>query len=106
MHLNFSLHDTGGINLLSDPKEEDGISEVGKYFVAGILEHIGAITAITNPLVNSYKRLVPGYGAPVYIAWSAAANRTALVRTGLKNGRVNRIELSTYSTLILRLLSA
>ena len=93
MHLNFSLHDTGGINLLSDPKEEDGISEVGKYFVAGILEHIGAITAITNPLVNSYKRLVPGYGAPVYIAWSAAANRTALVRTGLKNGRVNRIEL-------------
>ncbi len=69
MHLNFSLHDTGGINLLSDPKEEDGISEVGKYFVAGILEHIGAITAITNPLVNSYKRLVPGYGAPVYIAW-------------------------------------
>ncbi|MDE7325119.1 MAG: type I glutamate--ammonia ligase [Lachnospiraceae bacterium] len=93
MHLNFSLHDLDGKNLLSDTAAEDGLGRVGKYFVAGILGHISAITAITNPLVNSYKRLVPGYGAPVYIAWSAAANRTALVRTGLKNGRVNRVEL-------------
>ncbi len=93
MHLNLSLHDPEGKNLLSAPEAEDGLSEVGKYFVAGLLSHINGITAITNPLVNSYKRLVPGYGAPVYIAWSAAANRTALVRTGLRKGRVNRIEL-------------
>lgn len=93
MHLNFSLYNAGGRNLLTDPETADGLSATGKYFVAGLLAHIGGITAITNPLVNSYKRLVPGYGAPVYIAWSAAANRTALVRTGLKKGVVGRIEL-------------
>lgn len=93
MHLNLSLYNVEGKNLLSDPGVEDGLSEAGRHFVAGLLAHIDGITAITNPLVNSYKRLVPGYGAPVYIAWSAAANRTALVRTGLKKGKVNRIEL-------------
>lgn len=93
MHLNFSLYDAEGKNLLSDFGMEDGLSEAGRHFVAGLLAHIDGITAVTNPLVNSYKRLVPGYGAPVYIAWSAAANRTALVRTGLKRGKVNRIEL-------------
>ncbi len=93
MHLNLSLHDSDGKNILSNVEAEDGLSDEGRYFIAGLLSHIGGITAITNPLVNSYKRLVPGYGAPVYIAWSAAANRTALVRTGFKRGKVNRIEL-------------
>lgn len=93
MHLNLSLHDVNGVNIFSDETAEDGLSEAGRHFIAGLLKHIDAITAITNPLVNSYKRLVPGYGAPVYVAWSAAANRTALVRTGLHHGRVNRIEL-------------
>lgn len=93
MHLNLSLHDANGVNIFSDETAPEGLSEAGRQFIAGLLKHIDAITAITNPLVNSYKRLVPGYGAPVYIAWSAAANRTALVRTGLKRGKVNRIEL-------------
>lgn len=93
MHLNLSLYNANGANIFSDETAQDGLSEEGRYFIAGLLKHINAITAITNPLVNSYKRLVPGYGAPVYVAWSAAANRTALVRTGLKNGKVNRIEL-------------
>ncbi|MDE7299148.1 MAG: glutamine synthetase family protein [Lachnospiraceae bacterium] len=93
MHLNLSLHDKNGANIFSDEAAQNGLSREGVYFIAGLLKHIDAITAITNPLVNSYKRLVPGYGAPVYVAWSAAANRSALVRTGLKNGKVNRIEL-------------
>ncbi len=93
MHLNLSLHNADGANIFSDSSAEHGLSREGVHFIAGLLEHIDAVTAITNPLVNSYKRLVPGYGAPVYVAWSAAANRSALIRTGLKNGMVNRIEL-------------
>lgn len=93
MHLNLSLHDRDGNHIFSSKGAEDGLSGEGLHFIAGLLRHINAITAITNPLVNSYKRLVPGYGAPVYVAWSTAANRTALIRTGMKNGNVNRIEL-------------
>ncbi|MBQ9120473.1 MAG: type I glutamate--ammonia ligase [Lachnospiraceae bacterium] len=93
MHLNLSLYDATGKNIFYCEEAEDGLSQAGRYFIAGLLKHIDAITAITNPLVNSYKRLVPGYGAPVYVAWSASANRTALVRTGVKNGKINRIEL-------------
>lgn len=93
MHLNLSLYDGMGKNVLYDPEACDGISQVGRWFIAGILEHIDAITAITNPLVNSYKRLVPGYGAPVYVSWSDEANRTALVCARTKGDKVNRIEL-------------
>lgn len=93
MHLNLSLYNRDGSNLFSNEQAEDGLSEEGRYFIGGLLQHINAITAITNPLVNSYKRLVPGYGAPVYVAWSTAANRTALIRTGLKARKVDRIEL-------------
>lgn len=93
MHLNLSLYNKDGKNIFGDENAPDGLSEIGKQFIAGILKHINALVAITNPLVNSYKRLVPGYGAPVYVAWSTSANRTALVRTGLKNEKVNRIEL-------------
>lgn len=93
MHLNMSLYDKDGKNIFSREDAENGLSEEGIHFIAGLLKHIDAITAVTNPLVNSYKRLVPGYGAPVYVAWSTAANRTALIRTGLKKGRVDRIEL-------------
>lgn len=93
MHLNLSLYNADGQNIFYSEEAEDGLSKEGRYFIAGLLKHIDAITAITNPLVNSYKRLVPGYGAPVYVAWSTAANRTALIRTGVKNGKINRIEL-------------
>ena len=62
------------------------------YSIGGLLKHIKGITAITNPTVNSYKRLVPGYEAPVYLAWSMA-NRSALVRVPAKRGNATRIEL-------------
>lgn len=93
MHLNLSLYNEDGVNVFCDESAKGGLSQEGLYFIAGILKHIDAITAVTNPLVNSYKRLVPGYGAPVYVAWSNTANRSALVRTGRKKERVDRIEL-------------
>ena len=62
------------------------------YYIAGLLEHAPAFTAITNPTVNSYKRLVPGYEAPVYIAWSQK-NRSPLVRIPSRRGLGTRIEL-------------
>ena len=79
------------------PKPKTGISQEGYWFIGGIMQHIRAITAITNPLVNSYKRLVPGYEAPVYIAWSLK-NRSPLIRipaqAGTEQGRVTqRVEL-------------
>ncbi len=93
MHLNLSLYNKDGANVFCDTSAEGGLSQEGLYFIAGILKHIDAITAVTNPLINSYKRLVPGYGAPVYVAWSNTANRSALVRTGGKKECVDRIEL-------------
>lgn len=59
-----------GVNAFYDADDAAHISQEGYWFIGGIMQHIRAITAITNPLVNSYKRLVPGYEAPVYIAWS------------------------------------
>ena len=77
VHYHIQLWD-GETNLFGNGMVE-GISETGKMFIAGILEHAPAITAIANPSVNSYKRLVPGYEAPVYIAWGPR-NRTTLIR--------------------------
>lgn len=92
MHINMSLCKDGK-NAFYDPKDEKyGLSQVAYHFVAGILEHVKGMTAITNPLVNSYKRLVPGYEAPVYIAWSAE-NRSPLVRIPASRGEGTRIEL-------------
>ncbi len=79
MHTHFSLCKDGK-NAFYDPEEEPyHMSRVGRQFVAGVLEHIREITAVLNPLVNSYKRLIPGYEAPVYISW-ASINRSSLVR--------------------------
>ena len=64
----------------------------GKYSIGGMLKHVKNITAILNPTVNSYKRLVPGYEAPVYLAWSLA-NRSALLRVPAKRGNATRVEL-------------
>ncbi len=92
MHTNMSLFDKNGNNAFYDPDGEFGLSDTALHFIAGIMKHIRATTAINNPLVNSYKRLVPGYEAPVYIAWSAS-NRSALVRVPKARGKGTRIEL-------------
>lgn len=79
MHTHFSLW-KGGKNLFYDPKGEPyHISVIGRHFIAGVLDHVREITAVLNPLVNSYKRIIPGYEAPVYISW-ASINRSALIR--------------------------
>lgn len=91
MHINMSLC-RDGKNIFDDPSGKDGLSDVAYSFIAGLLDHVMGMTAITNPLVNSYKRLVPGFEAPVYIAWSAA-NRSPLVRIPASRGEGTRIEL-------------
>ncbi|WP_435100405.1 type I glutamate--ammonia ligase [Halarchaeum sp. P4] len=78
MHTHFSLFEDGE-NAFHDESDEFDLSETAHQFLAGILEHAPAITAVSNPTVNSYKRLVPGYEAPVYVAWSDR-NRSALIR--------------------------
>ncbi|WP_254762114.1 type I glutamate--ammonia ligase [Natrinema marinum] len=78
MHTHISLFENGE-NAFHDDDDEFNLSEEAHSFIAGILEHAPAITAVSNPTVNSYKRLVPGYEAPVYVAWSDR-NRSALIR--------------------------
>ncbi|MGH2766802.1 MAG: glutamine synthetase family protein [Actinomycetota bacterium] len=78
MHTHVALYE-GERNALFDPTAEAGLSKVARSFVAGLLEHARGITAVTNQWVNSYKRLVPGYEAPVSVCW-ARRNRSALVR--------------------------
>jgi glutamine synthetase len=92
MHCNMSLANLDGKNMFFDPNGQHQLSKEAHSFVAGVLKHIRGITAITNPLVNSYKRLVPGYEAPVYLAWSTA-NRSALIRVPAKRGNGTRVEL-------------
>jgi len=91
MHTNMSLSKNGQ-NVFDDPGSPDGLSHEAKCFIAGLLEHIKGMCAITNPLVNSYKRLVPGYEAPCYIAWSGK-NCSPLIRIPAARGRSTRIEL-------------
>ncbi|AGN01101.1 glutamine synthetase, type I [Salinarchaeum sp. Harcht-Bsk1] len=92
MHSHLSLFEDGE-NAFHDADDEFNLSETAKQFVAGILEHAPAITAICNPTVNSYKRLVPGYEAPVYVAWSDV-NRSALIRKpAARTPAASRIEL-------------
>jgi glutamine synthetase len=81
MHTHFSLFE-GDVNAFHDPGDEHGLSKVAKAFIAGLLHHGREITAVTNQWVNSYKRLVVGYEAPVYLSW-ARNNRSALVRVPL-----------------------
>ncbi|MCM1265291.1 MAG: type I glutamate--ammonia ligase [Candidatus Gastranaerophilales bacterium] len=91
MHCNVSLFKDGE-NAFYDEKSEYQLSETAKYAIGGMLKHVRSITAILNPTVNSYKRLVPGYEAPVYLAWSLA-NRSALLRVPAKRGVATRVEL-------------
>lgn len=91
MHINISLMKDGE-NAFYDESDKLGLSETAYHFMAGILKHIKEMSAITNPLVNSYKRLVPDYEAPVHIAWSAK-NRSPLIRVPAARGEGTRIEL-------------
>ncbi|WP_297548471.1 type I glutamate--ammonia ligase [Thermococcus sp.] len=87
MHLHISLWKDGENAFIG----EDGLSETALHFIAGILKHAKALTALTNPTVNSYKRLVPGYEAPVYVSWGYR-NRSALIRVPAFWGKGARIE--------------
>ena len=90
MHVNISLIKDGK-NAFYNEEDRLGLSSVAYNFIAGVLKHIKEICPITNPLVNSYKRLVPDYEAPVYIAWSAK-NRSPLIRVPSARGEGTRIE--------------
>ncbi|MFC5712011.1 type I glutamate--ammonia ligase [Thalassorhabdus alkalitolerans] len=91
MHCNMSLFNEDG-NVFYEPNNETQLSETAMQFLSGILDHAQAFTAVTNPIVNSYKRLVPGYEAPVYVAWSMR-NRSPLVRIPSSRGMSTRIEV-------------
>jgi len=91
MHLNQSLMKDGQ-NAFYDPNAPLQLSDTCLYYIGGLMRHARAITAVTNPTVNSYKRLVSGYEAPVYIAWSSQ-NRSPLIRVPAKKGQSTRIEL-------------
>lgn len=92
MHINMSLADLDGNNAFYEQENELGLSKNAYHYLAGVLKHAKALAAVTNPTVNSYKRLVPGFEAPVHIAWSAS-NRSPLVRVPAKKGPSTRIEL-------------
>lgn len=91
MHCNLSLFKNGE-NTFYDLNGSLEISDTARNFVAGILKHAQGFTAITNPTVNSYKRLVPGYEAPCYVAWSTR-NRSALIRIPASRGMSTRVEV-------------
>lgn len=91
MHCNMSLFN-GEENVFYDKKGEMELSQTAYQFLGGLIEHARAYTAVCNPLVNSYKRLVPGYEAPVYVAWSGH-NRSPLIRVPESRGVSTRLEL-------------
>ncbi len=91
MHTNQSLFKDGE-NAFYNPGGELELSDTAYYYIGGLIKHARAIAAVTNPIVNSYKRLVPGYEAPVYVAWSAR-NRSPLIRIPAKRGASTRIEM-------------
>ena len=91
MHINMSLSKDGH-NIFDDAQGKLGLSKEAHYFIGGIMKHMKGVTAVMNPLVNSYKRLVPGYEAPCYIAWSAT-NRSPLIRIPASRGEGTRVEL-------------
>ncbi|MGE7621743.1 type I glutamate--ammonia ligase [Viridibacillus sp. NPDC096237] len=91
MHCNVSLFN-GKENVFYDESAEIGLSETAMQFMAGVLKHVEGFTAITNPTVNSYKRLVPGYEAPCYVAWSGQ-NRSPLIRIPASRGLSTRVEV-------------
>ena len=91
MHTNTSLFKNGQ-NAFYDVNDKLQLSQDAYWFIGGLMKNMRSIAAITNPLINSYKRLVPGYEAPVYIAWSAR-NRSPLIRIPAARGSSTRVEL-------------
>lgn len=96
MHVNMSL-EKDGKNAFVNADDVHGLSQEAYWFMGGLIHHAYAMTAVTNPLVNSYKRLVPGYEAPIHIAWSAR-NRSPLIRIPSSRGQSTRIELRSPDT--------
>ncbi len=92
MHLNMSLASLEDKNVFYSENADMKLSDTALYFLGGLIKHVKSFTALTNPTVNSYKRLVPGYEAPVLIAWSAS-NRSPLIRIPAERGEATRIEL-------------
>ncbi len=93
MHINIIAEDSAGKNMFIE-EGGDKLSDTALSFIAGVLSHVKGMTLVTNPLVNSYKRLVPGYDAPVNISWSASsANRSALIRIPSNRGAGTKIEI-------------
>ncbi|HEY5674329.1 MAG TPA: type I glutamate--ammonia ligase [Malonomonas sp.] len=92
MHTNQSLFTLDGKNAFFDENGPLKLSEIAYQYIAGISKNARGFTAVTNPLVNSYKRLVPGYEAPVYVAWSAS-NRSAMIRIPASRGMGTRTEV-------------
>lgn len=95
MHMNMSLFkEEGGkvVNSFYDEQDKVQLSQTAYKFLAGVMDHARSVTAVCNPIVNSYKRLVPGYEAPVYVAWSAS-NRSPMVRIPSERGMGTRLEL-------------
>jgi glutamine synthetase len=92
MHTNQSLFNMDGTNAFADESDKMQLSEIAYQYIAGVIKNARGFSAITNPLINSYKRMVPGYEAPVYVAWSAS-NRSALVRIPASRGLGTRVEI-------------
>ncbi|MNS53666.1 Glutamine synthetase [compost metagenome] len=80
------------MNSFYEESDTLGLSQTARYYMAGILKHARAFAAITNPTVNSYKRLVPGYEAPCYVAWSSS-NRSPMIRIPASRGLGTRVEV-------------
>lgn len=91
LHINMSM-EKDGVNIFNDHTAPNGVAKEAYQFIAGIMEHAKGMTLIANPIVNSYKRLLPGYEAPVYIAWSEK-NRSPLIRIPAARGTSMRVEL-------------
>ena len=81
-----------GVNIFNDHSAENGVSKEAYQFIAGLMKHMKGMTLVANPIVNSYKRLIPGYEAPVHITWSEG-NRSPLIRIPSTRGTNMRIEL-------------
>ncbi|MCC6094207.1 MAG: glutamine synthetase family protein, partial [Eubacterium sp.] len=93
MHINIYCRDQLGKNLFAGEDGNGSLSEIGQQFVAGLLAHSKAITLFTNPIVNSYKRLIPGFDAPTQVAWSDnLANRSAVISVPHRKANQARIE--------------
>ena len=92
MHTNCSISDADGNNLFYDANSENLLSETAHHFIAGVMKHAREFCLATNPTINSFKRLVPGFEAPSYISWSDA-NRSAMIRIPAARGRATRIEV-------------